>query len=130
MGWACCSTLSVLGSSMSGTRVLPESFLRGYDPVTVYFDGDQVAAKGPADDGPKFLSIAPAWPGAFSWVDKRTLQFRPAEPWPALARFAIDAVKESVPVWKRERWAGGQDWGSDARSVVGAVTSSSLTAPR
>jgi len=36
------------------------------------------------------------------------------------ARFAIDAVKESVPVWKRERWAGGQDWGSDARSVVGA----------
>ena len=75
----------------SGTRVLPESFLRGYDPITVYFDGDQVSSKGPADDGPKFLSIAPAWPGAFTWVDKRTMQFRPAEPWPALARFAIDA---------------------------------------
>jgi uncharacterized protein YfaS (alpha-2-macroglobulin family) len=75
----------------SGTRVLPETFLRGFDPVTVYFDGDQVAAKGPADDGPKFLSFAPAWPGAYTWVDKRTLQFRPAEPWPALARFAVDA---------------------------------------
>lgn len=36
------------------------------------------------------------------------------------ARFAIDAVKESVPVWKRERWAGGEDWGNDARSVVDA----------
>ncbi len=75
----------------SGTRVLPETFLRGYDPVTVYFDADQVAAKGPADDGPKFLSFAPAWPGAWTWVDRRTLQFRPAEPWPALARFAVDA---------------------------------------
>lgn len=74
-----------------GTRVLPESFLRGYDPVTVYFDGDQVNAKGPADDGPSFLSFAPAWPGAYTWVDRRTLQFRPSEPWPALARFAINA---------------------------------------
>ncbi len=74
-----------------GTSVLPETFLRGFDPVTVYFSGDQVGAKGPADDGPKFLSFAPPWPGAYTWVDKRTLQFRPAEPWPALARFAIDA---------------------------------------
>lgn len=74
-----------------GTRLLPETFLRGYDPVTVYFDGDQVAARGPADDGPKYLSIAPMWPGAYTWVDRRTLQFRPAEPWPALARFALDA---------------------------------------
>jgi len=74
-----------------GVSVLPEAFLRGYDPVTVYFDADQVSAKGPADDGPKFLSFAPAWPGAYTWVDQRTLQFRPAEPWPALARFAVKA---------------------------------------
>ncbi len=77
--------------SGGGTRVLPETFLRGYDPVTVYFDGDQVNGKGPADDGPSFLSFAPAWPGAYTWVDRRTLQFRPSEPWPALARFAINA---------------------------------------
>ncbi len=75
----------------AGTRVLPETFLRGYDPVTVYFDGDQVPQKGPADDGPRYLSFAPAWPGAYTWVDRRTLQFRPAEPWPALARFQLDA---------------------------------------
>jgi alpha-2-macroglobulin len=75
----------------SGTRLLPETFLRGYDPVTVYFDADQVGAKGPADDGPKYLSFAPAWPGAWTWVDRRTLQFRPAEPWPALARFAVES---------------------------------------
>ena len=27
------------------------------------------------------------------------------------ARFAIDAVKATVPIWKKESWAGGSDWG-------------------
>ena len=26
------------------------------------------------------------------------------------ARFAIDTLKESVPIWKRETWAAGDDW--------------------
>jgi molybdopterin synthase catalytic subunit len=26
------------------------------------------------------------------------------------ARFAIDTVKTSVPIWKRETWEGGEDW--------------------
>jgi molybdopterin synthase catalytic subunit len=34
------------------------------------------------------------------------------------ARFGIDAVKASVPIWKRERWAGGEDWGLDGSDVV------------
>lgn len=33
------------------------------------------------------------------------------------ARFAIDTLKETVPIWKRERWAGGDDWAEQARSV-------------
>ena len=33
------------------------------------------------------------------------------------ARFAIDTVKHSVPIWKRERWDGGEDWGLDAHDV-------------
>ncbi len=36
----------------------------------------------------------------------------------AAARFGIDAVKQSVPIWKRETWAGGADWGLGARPVV------------
>jgi molybdopterin synthase catalytic subunit len=28
----------------------------------------------------------------------------------AAARFCIDTVKETVPIWKRETWAGGTDW--------------------
>ena len=74
-----------------GIKVLPETFLRGFDPVTVYFPSDQVAAGAKADDGAKRLKIVPEWPGAYVWVDRRTLQFRPAEPWPALARFQFTA---------------------------------------
>ena len=27
------------------------------------------------------------------------------------ARFCIDTLKETVPIWKREHWEGGSDWG-------------------
>lgn len=36
----------------------------------------------------------------------------------AAARFAIDALKVSVPVWKREVWDGGSDWGTNAAELV------------
>ena len=36
----------------------------------------------------------------------------------AAARFGIDAVKASVPVWKRERWEGGEGWGLEAQHLV------------
>jgi molybdopterin synthase catalytic subunit len=36
----------------------------------------------------------------------------------AAARFGIDAIKASVPVWKRERWAGGEGWGLEAQHLV------------
>lgn len=26
------------------------------------------------------------------------------------SRFCIDTIKETVPIWKREHWAGGADW--------------------
>jgi len=43
------------------------------------------------------------------------------------ARFTIDALKVAVPVWKREVWAGGSDWGTNAHELadvsdVAAVT--------
>ena len=36
----------------------------------------------------------------------------------AAARFAIDAVKASVPIWKKERWDGGDDWGLEGHDVA------------
>lgn len=38
----------------------------------------------------------------------------------AAARFGIDAVKASVPIWKRERWDGGEGWGLEAQHLVEA----------
>ena len=39
------------------------------------------------------------------------------------ARLAIDTVKTTVPIWKRETWAGGEDWSTCAHAVeqVGAT---------
>ena len=72
------------------SRILPEQFLRGFDPVTVYFPDNEGPGKRPADDGAKLLKITPSWPGQYFWADKKTLQFRPAEPWPPLQRFAFE----------------------------------------
>lgn len=33
------------------------------------------------------------------------------------ARFCIDTLKESVPIWKQEHWVGGDDWGLGATEV-------------
>jgi molybdopterin synthase catalytic subunit len=33
------------------------------------------------------------------------------------ARFCIDTLKETVPIWKREHWEGGSDWGTRANPV-------------
>ena len=36
------------------------------------------------------------------------------------ARFGIDALKASVPIWKQEVWNGGSDWGLGAQHVTAA----------
>src|SRR4051794_5511767 len=36
------------------------------------------------------------------------------------ARFCIDALKASVPIWKREAWDGGESWGLEAQHVTEA----------
>ena len=33
------------------------------------------------------------------------------------ARFAIDALKASVPIWKHETWSDGADWGTGAAPI-------------
>ncbi len=71
-----------------GTTVVPDDFLRRWDPVTIFFDRDRgAAAGGPEDDPTRLVTLTPAHPGAYTWLDARTLQFKPAEPWPPLRRF-------------------------------------------
>jgi molybdopterin synthase catalytic subunit len=33
------------------------------------------------------------------------------------SRFCIDTLKETVPIWKREHWADGSDWGTSSQPV-------------
>lgn len=35
----------------------------------------------------------------------------------AAAAFCIDEIKATVPIWKHERWADGEGWGSDAAAL-------------
>jgi molybdopterin synthase catalytic subunit len=35
----------------------------------------------------------------------------------AAARFGIDAIKASVPIWKKERWGDGEAWGLEGQHL-------------
>jgi uncharacterized protein YfaS (alpha-2-macroglobulin family) len=79
--------------------VVPDHFLRRWDPVTVFFDRDLGPARGgPEDDPGRWVKVAPRHPGAFRWLDARTLQFTPAEPWPPLTRFTWTAGAVTTPL--------------------------------
>ena len=41
------------------------------------------------------------------------------------ARFAIDELKVSAPIWKHETWADGADWGTAAQPISDRVGSAS-----
>jgi molybdopterin synthase catalytic subunit len=33
------------------------------------------------------------------------------------AEYCIDTLKRTIPIWKREKWSEGEDWGLDAREI-------------
>jgi hypothetical protein len=78
----------------SGTLVIPDQFLRSWDPVTIFFASDRGPASGGPEDRPdRFVGVEPDVSGEFRWLDARTLQFRPAEAWAPLRRYTwtVDA---------------------------------------
>lgn len=48
-----------------------------------------------------------------------------SEAFPASA-FVIDAVKSTAPIWKLERWDGGESWSSDCHCVDARTHASAL----
>lgn len=67
------------------TTIVPQHFLRSYDAVTVVFAQSMGPAKPKAEDhGTKYLAFQPTVAGAYRWLDSKTLEFRPSQPWPAL----------------------------------------------
>ena len=47
----------------------------------------------------------------------------------AAARYCIDTLKETVPIWKRETWAGGDDWGTGAHQIRDLPTRARAAGP-
>ncbi len=71
--------------AVGGILIVPDHFLRPWDPVTIFFEKAVGSPRSTPEDHPeKFLSFSPKHPGAFTWIDPQTLQFRPADPWPPL----------------------------------------------
>ncbi len=80
-----------------GNILVPDTFLRSWDPVTIFFQDDIGKKTGSAEDHPdNFLRVEPPHPGAYTWLNEKTLQFRPAEPWPPLSKFEWHLEGRSV----------------------------------
>ncbi|HAA58353.1 MAG TPA: hypothetical protein DCE42_26560, partial [Myxococcales bacterium] len=93
-------------------KVLPEHFLRRFDPVTATFNKAVGPQNGGAEDrGERYLRIRPSFPGAYRWLDSKTLEFRPAKAWPALSRMSF-----SVPRYVKAR--SGERLGRTVRVIV------------
>lgn len=45
------------------------------------------------------------------------------------ARFCIDTLKKSVPIWKREEWSDGSGWGTRSETIVDVPTSRPASTP-
>jgi alpha-2-macroglobulin len=92
LGGLSVATPELVPSGARGNVVVPDRFLRRWDPVTIFF-AKAIGSAGPEDHPERFVKMTPAQPGAFTWLDAKTLQFRPAEPWPALSRITL-ALKD------------------------------------
>ncbi|MFP4363853.1 MAG: hypothetical protein ACLFR1_08285, partial [Spirochaetia bacterium] len=88
----------ILGSfsQESGFSVLPESYLRGWDPITVYFSQERGPDRGgPMDGASSTFTITPDWPGEYRWINSTTVQFLPAEAWPPMQSFTVSTAEGS-----------------------------------
>jgi len=73
-----------------GARLAPDKFLRGYDPLTVFFESDAGPKAGGPEDAPaKFVTMSPPVTGEWRWLGPRALQFRPADAWTPLQRIGV-----------------------------------------
>ena len=74
----------LLSVSAAALETVPERMLRAWDPITFVFSADVNT-----DAKPSVLDVGQVFerwfeqPGEYVWIDRRTLQFRPSEPWPA-----------------------------------------------
>ena len=74
-----------------GTTIIPDRFLRAWDPLTIFFTSNTGPTAGGPEDSPQhYATMLPPTPGEWRWLSPRVLQFRPAEPWQPLRRVTIN----------------------------------------
>jgi len=79
-----------------GVKIVPERFLRAYDPVTIFFPSDTGPKAGGPEDAPdRLVTMEPQAAGAWQWLGPRALQFRPADKWKPLDRVKVKMVGHS-----------------------------------
>ena len=77
--------------------VVPDRFLRRWDPITVFFPGPVGGPAGAPEARPgRYVRIEPTHPVGARWIDARTLQLRPVDPWRPLARYTVTAGPTTV----------------------------------
>ncbi|MFY8106388.1 MAG: hypothetical protein ACOVKO_05680, partial [Elstera sp.] len=73
-----------------GAMLVPDRFLRRWDSLTLFLDTDQgPKTPAPEDQPGRFAEITPPQPGAWQWINPRTLHFKPSEPWPAAQTVSV-----------------------------------------
>ncbi|MBN1551308.1 hypothetical protein JW979_07560, partial [bacterium] len=75
---------------ISSPVVVPDRYLRRWDPITVFFN----KAVGLSEPGVEihpdnYIQLTPDHPGVFRWLDAHSLQFQPERPWPALRIYTL-----------------------------------------
>ena len=74
----------------SGPVVVPDTLLRSWDPITVFFAQPKgPSVRGPEDHPERYVQLAPHHPIAARWLDASTLQLRPVEAWTPLGRYRL-----------------------------------------
>ncbi|MGK0289399.1 MAG: hypothetical protein ACI86H_000843 [bacterium] len=75
-------------------QVIPESFLRGYDPITIFFKKNIGKSRVGSEAKPeRFLQIRPKTQGEYRWVDPYTLQFLPTDAWKPLRKYKVQVYQ-------------------------------------
>ncbi len=83
---------TVRPTAQRGDTIVPDRWLRTFDPITVFFD----SSTGPVDPSTelnpeRWVDMKPAHPGGWRWLNAKILQFSPSEPWPAYTTYHLRA---------------------------------------
>jgi alpha-2-macroglobulin len=73
--------------------IMPVTYLREYDPVTVMFGKVMnPSGNGPLDKPDQYVTIKPPQPGEYRWIDQRTIEFKPAVPWKVMQSYTVRSM--------------------------------------